>query len=157
MGKTFINISLMKSWWLKLCNIFFVFWWISIILWQKCKQMDLMMSHYLNKHRSDQSLFSSWLCKRRGYWSVYSVNCQLISYPLLFFLKQKWLITNVAIMRKSVDFVCFPKGKEIGPLYDLVVRIYSDMICIKVAGNCVAGEKGRSIFKGLGKPNSFIY
>lgn len=50
-------------------------------------------------------------------------------------------------MRKSVDFVCFPKGKEIGPLYDLVVRIYSDMICIKVAGNCEAGEKGRSIFK----------
>lgn len=60
-------------------------------------------------------------------------------------------------MWKSVDFVCFPKGKEIGPLYDLVVRIYSDMICIKVAGNCEAGEKGRSIFKWLGKPNSYIY
>lgn len=60
-------------------------------------------------------------------------------------------------MWKSVDFVCFPKGKEIGPLYDLVVRIYSDMICIKVAGNCETGDKGRSIFKGLGKPKSFSY
>lgn len=81
----------------------------------------------------------------------------LLAIPGFFFLKQKWLITNGAQMWKSVDFVCFPKGKEIGPLYDLVVRIYSDMICIKVAGNCETGEKGRSIFKGLGKPKSFSY
>lgn len=108
MWKTFINISLMKSWWLKLCN----FWWISIILWQKCKQMDLMMSHYLNKHRSDQSLFSSWLCKPRGYWSVYSVNCQIISYPLLIFLKQKWLIANGAHNAKKCQFCLFPKWER---------------------------------------------
>lgn len=157
MGKTFINISLMKSWWLKLCNIFFVFWWISIILWQKCKQMDLMMSHYLNKHRSDQSLFSSWLCKRWGYWSVYSVNCQLISYPLLFFPETKVTNHQWSSNVKKCRFCLFPKREGNRPLYDLVVRIYSDMICIKVAGNCETGEKGRSIFKGLGKPKSFSY
>lgn len=61
-------------------------------------------------------------------------------------------------MWKSVDFVCFPKGKEIGPLYDLVVRIYSDMICIKVAGNCETGEKGRSTvnFQGIRKTQVFF-
>lgn len=60
-------------------------------------------------------------------------------------------------MRKSVDFVCFLKGKEIGFLYDFVVRIYSDMICIKVVGNCEIGEKGWLIFKGLGKFKFFLY
>lgn len=91
--------------------IFFLFfvWWIPIILWQKCKQMDLMMSHYLNKHRSDQSLFSSWLCKRRGYWSVYSVNCQLISYPLLFFPETKVTNHQWSSNVKKCRFCLFPK------------------------------------------------
>lgn len=81
----------------------------------------------------------------------------LLAIPCFFFPETKVTNHQWSSNVKKCRFCLFPKREGNRTLYDLVVRIYSDMICIKVAGNCETGEEGRSIFKGLGKPKSFSY